>query len=99
MEVVWDPRKATINLRKHKIASADAATVLDDPRGLTIEDIRFAEQRFATIGSDMFGRVLVVVYSYALDAEEKRLISARRATPSERQQYGKKNYASERARH
>ena len=64
MEVEWEAHKAAINAVKHGINFADAATVLDDPFALTIEDERFAEQRFVTVGSDEFGRVLVVVYVY-----------------------------------
>jgi uncharacterized protein len=64
VEVEWDPRKAAANYRKHRVLFADAATVLDDPHGLTVEDRRFGEQRFVTVGSDALGRVLVVVYAY-----------------------------------
>jgi uncharacterized DUF497 family protein len=87
VDVEWDPRKSAANLRKHGIAFADAATVLDDVLGLTIEDKRFAEQRFVTVGTDAFGRILVVVYVYPENANAVRLLSARRATASERHQY------------
>lgn len=90
MEVRWDARKAAANYRKHGIWFADAATALDDPRALTIEDRRFAEQRFVTIGLDAFGRLLVVVYAYPASADIVRLISARRATASEKRQYYRK---------
>lgn len=66
---------------------ADAATALNDPQALTIEDRRFAEQRFVTVGLDAFGRFLVVVYTYPASANIVRLISARRATASEKRQY------------
>jgi hypothetical protein len=49
-------RKAAANYRKHGISFADAATVLDDAQALTIEDRRFAEQRFVTIGIPNFRR-------------------------------------------
>jgi uncharacterized DUF497 family protein len=57
--------------------------VLDDPIAVTIEDTRHAEERFVTVGADILGRVLVVVYAYSGE-EEIRLISARKATPKER---------------
>lgn len=44
-----------------------------------------AEQRFITLGMDSLGRLLVVVY--ALEAGDNRLISARKASPSEAKQY------------
>jgi len=56
---------------------------------ITIEDKRHGEQRFVTIGTDLLGRVLVIVYAYAGD-EEIRLISARKASPKERKIYEKK---------
>jgi uncharacterized DUF497 family protein len=55
---------------------------------LTIEDqIIDQEQRFLSVGSDAFGRILVIVYAY--HGETIRLISARKATPKERKYYEK----------
>ncbi len=53
---------------------------------VTIEDRRHGEQRFVTIGADILGKALVVVYAYSGE-EEIRLISARTATPRERRAY------------
>jgi uncharacterized DUF497 family protein len=86
MRVVWDTKKAAANIRNHGIEFSHAATVLDDPMAVTIEDTRHAEQRFVTVGADILGRMLVVVYAYSGE-EEIRLISARRATPTERRVY------------
>jgi uncharacterized DUF497 family protein len=86
MNVVWDVKKAAANIRNHGIEFSHAATVLDDPMAVTIEDARHEEQCFATVGSDILGRVLVVVYAYSSE-EEIRLISARKATPKERRIY------------
>ena len=60
MNVVWDIKKATANIRNHGIEFSHAATVLDDPMAVTVEDKRHEEERFVTIGSDLLGRVLVV---------------------------------------
>lgn len=90
MKVVWDTKKSTANIRKHGgVGFSHAATVLDDPMAVTIEDTRHEEQRFVTVGTDLLGRVLVVVYAYTGD-EEIRLISARKASPKERRFYEKK---------
>jgi len=89
MEIVWDVRKAAVNLRNHGIEFSHAATVLDDPMAVTIEDTRHGEQRFVTVGSDLLGRILVVVYAHSGE-EEIRLISARKATPRERRVYEEK---------
>ena len=89
MNVVWDTKKAAANIGNHGIEFSHGATVLDDPMALTIEDTRHGEQRFVTIRSDIFGRVLVVVYVYSGE-EEIRLISARKTTPKERRIYEQK---------
>jgi uncharacterized DUF497 family protein len=89
MKVVWDTKKAVANIRNHGIEFPHAATVLDDPMAVTIEDTRHGEQRFVTVGADILGRVLVAVYIYSGE-EEIRLISARRATPKERRIYEEK---------
>ena len=81
----WDPDKAQANLRKHGIDFADAVSVFSDDLALTIEDKRFDEERFVTIGPDSFGRILVLVYTWRDD--EIRVISARKATRTECKQY------------
>lgn len=85
MAYQWDKNKAASNLNKHGIDFADAVSVFSDDLSTTVNDERFEEERFITIGIDAFGRVLVVVYT--LRGNEIRLISARTATRSERKQY------------
>ena len=82
----WDPKKAKQNLRKHGIAFSDAVSVFFDDVAITIEDINPEEERFATLGMDALGRVLVLVYTWRED--NIRMISARKATEKERKQYG-----------
>ena len=80
----WDARKAASSLKKHRVDFADAASVLYDERALTIQDDDEEEERYVTIGIDVLGRVLVVVYTWRGD--RLRLISARLATTQERRQ-------------
>jgi uncharacterized protein (DUF4415 family) len=56
--------------------------VLDDPYSITITDHESdpTKERFVTLGLDIYGRLLAVVYTYR--NEDIRLISARPATPS-----------------
>ena len=82
----WDPDKAKLNIRKPGIAFADAVPVFFDDSAITVEDNNPDEVRFATLGMDALGRVLVVVYTWRED--NIRLISARKATERERKQYG-----------
>jgi uncharacterized DUF497 family protein len=81
----WDPGKSHLNLRKHGVAFADTFAVFEDPRALTTEDFDLGEERFVTAGMDCFGRILVVVYTWR--GENIRIISARKATPSEVREY------------
>ena len=86
MEFDWDPPKAIINRRRHGIDFADAGTVFHDDQAITIPDEGSDEEdRFVTLGMDVLGRILVVVYTWREDLP--RLISARKATVRERRQY------------
>jgi uncharacterized DUF497 family protein len=72
-------------LQKHGVDFADTAGIFDDPFALSMLDDDADEERCIAIGSDFLGRVLVVVYAYR--GERIRVISARRATPTERNAY------------
>ena len=87
MNVEWDPRKAASNRRKHGVDFHEAATVLEDPLSTTYPDPDHSleERRFVTIGLSAARRVLVVAHVERQDA--LRNISARRATPREREFY------------
>jgi uncharacterized protein len=86
MRFEWDTDNQSRNLRKHGIELADAVAVFQDVRAVTVDDVGHHEQRFVTVGMDAFGRVLVVVYAYG-KCDTIRIISARKAGPSERSQY------------
>ena len=61
MAVIWDPRKASSNLRKHGVRFSDAEGVLVDPGALTRDDPSAqGEQRFVSVGMDFTGELLVV---------------------------------------
>jgi hypothetical protein len=59
--------------------------VLYDGFALTVAEDDPREERFVTMGAETLGRVLVVVYTWR--GGRVRLISARKATPTERRQY------------
>jgi hypothetical protein len=89
MRVEWHPAKAKSNLAKHGISFSDAETVFDDEFSISIPDAGLvSEVRFVVVGVDAMGRILVVSYTYRQDSI--RIISARRATQSERKEYGKR---------
>jgi uncharacterized DUF497 family protein len=86
MNYQWDPEKADLNYRKHEIDFADAVGVFEDDWALTSkQEIVKNEHRFASIGTDFLGRIIIVVYTYRGD--DIRLISARPAIKSERNAY------------
>ena len=86
VDIEFDPAKARANLRKHRVSFADAEQALRDPFAVTIDDPDAeGEQRFVTLGMDTLGRVLVVVHTARGD--RVRLISARKASKGEVEQY------------
>ncbi|MEI8266013.1 MAG: BrnT family toxin [Betaproteobacteria bacterium] len=86
MDIEFDPVKARANLQKHKVSFSHAEQALRDPMALTVEDPDAeGEQRFVTLGMDALGRVLVVVHTPRASAT--RLISARKASKGESEQY------------
>jgi len=84
----FDPAKDAANLRKHGISLAERDGVLNDPLALTIEDHSSqGEQRFISIGMNVFGKLRVVVYT--LRGDDARIISVRNAEPKEVRCYEK----------
>lgn len=87
MSYEWDEAKRASNLTKHRVDFADAVSALEDEAALTMPEPTVEEEdRFVTLGADLFGRLLVVVYTWRGDAI--RVISARKATKRERATYG-----------
>lgn len=87
VDIEFDPAKARANLQKHKVSFAHAEQALRDPFARTIGDPdSLGEARFITLGADALGRVLVVVHTPR--GERTRLISARKASKGESEQYG-----------
>ena len=85
MRYEWDGWKARTNLEKHGIDFADATGVFQDIHAIMMPDESQGEDRYTTIGSDAYGRILVVVHTWR--RQVVRIISARGATRRERRQY------------
>ena len=81
----WDPEKSESNYKKHGVYFADAVFVFEDDLNIELPDDYEEEERFVRLGIDAFGRVLVVIYTWRGD--NIRIISARKAMPSEHRQY------------
>ena len=85
MDFEWDPAKARSNLAEHGVGFSDVETAFYDQHAISMPDPgASAEERFILVGMDALGKI-VVVYTYR--GNSIRLISARKATKSERKSY------------
>ena len=86
MKFDWDHNKATANLKKHGVSFKDAREAFFDENLIEeLEDsIFYGEDRWKITGS--IGNQLITVI-YTLRNVKVRIISARKATPHERQDY------------
>ena len=86
----WDEAKAAENRRKHGVAFEEATTVFADESARLKHDPDHSqkEDRFVLLGFSAKLRLLLVCHAYRENDEVIRIISARKATPSERKQYG-----------
>jgi uncharacterized protein len=86
----WDAAKARQNLRKHGGSFEEAQTAVADEDALGVGDPDHSseEKRFYLLGLSARLRLLVVVHCYRAEDGVVSLISAWKATPSERAQYG-----------
>jgi uncharacterized DUF497 family protein len=84
----WDPNKADENLRKHKVSFDEATSTFTDPFALTFDDPDHSleERRHITIGTSSKLRIVFVSHADRGD-DHVRIISARRATPTETYAY------------
>ena len=90
----WDSRKAKSNFRKHRISFEKAAAIFRDPNLLSIPDEEHSatEERWLTTGLDENGTLLVLAHTFkdlSVSVCQIRIISARKATKSEEEQYEK----------
>jgi uncharacterized DUF497 family protein len=88
----WDPVKASKNKKKYHISFNEAQTVFDDPHVYIAPDELHSEdeQRLVAIGYSSRDRMLMVVHTDRVLENSKlvfRIISARPATPQERELY------------
>jgi uncharacterized DUF497 family protein len=85
----WDPRKASANRAKHGVTFEEALTVFADEAALLISDPDHSEdeKRFILLGMSALLRVLVVVHCDREAENVIRIVSARKATRTERRRY------------
>lgn len=92
MEFTWDARKDRLNRRKHRISFDTALHVFDDPYHVTTQDREVdGEPRWQTIGMVGAHNVLLVAHTVDDETGAVRIISARKATRTERRIYAEGN--------
>ncbi len=94
MELIfeWDANKARVNIGNHKVSFNEAKTIFDDPYLVTYLDEFHSdsEDRYISIGYSTRNRILLAVHTEYQETEETlviRIISSRKATPSEHKFY------------
>ena len=91
LQFEWDVAKAAGNFAKHDVTFEEAATAFGDPLARITDDPRHTagESRLALLGLSDRGRLLAVMFTDRGTAVDPRvrLISARRATRHERNEY------------
>ena len=85
----WDPRKASANQRRHRVPFAEAETVFSDDNAILLDDAAHSddEPRYVLLGLSERFRILVVSHTVRDRGRTIRIISARKATQREREQY------------
>jgi len=85
----WDDRKSRENQRKHGVSFEEAESVFFDERAREYFDPDHSdeEDRFLLVGRSYGLRMLLVCHCYRENERVIRIISARRATRTERSVY------------
>ena len=91
----WDPVKEAGNIRKYGVSFRRGATVFRAPNQLSLYDEEHSEieDRWVTMGINGGGVLRVVVHTFeqiGQDSIEIRVISVRKATKREAEQYREK---------
>ena len=85
----WDPEKAQSNVRKHGITFEEAKGVFYDDKAIEFYDDEHSEweDRFLLLGVSSNSRLLLICHCYRGENATIRIISARKATQTEAEQY------------
>jgi len=85
----WDSKKASLNQKKHGVSFEEAQSVFYDELAIQFYDAESSakEDRFLMLGLSMNLRILIVCHCERDSGNSIRIISARRATKSERKYY------------
>jgi uncharacterized protein len=89
IEFEWDKTKAALNLRKHGVSFDEAKSVFFDDFAVQFFDSNHSdlEDRFILLGLSSQSKILVVCHCVRDTENVVRIISARKATKSEKKFY------------
>ena len=92
LRFAWDKHKALQNKRKHGVSLEEATSVFSDDCALLIDDPDHSgkEDRFLLLGLSASLRTLMVAHCYRKADDVIRIISARKATRTERDIYNRR---------
>ena len=85
----WDERKAAGNITKHGISFEEDVTVFNDEYAVLFDDPDHSdeEDRFILLGISIAANILIVCHCSRENDSVIRIISARKATKKESEQY------------
>ena len=85
----WDNKKNQINQKKHGVSFEEAKSVFYDDNAIQFwdDDRSEAEDRFLLLGRSFKMRILLIVHCFREQESVIRIISARKATQKESQEY------------
>ncbi len=86
----WDPAKAESNIKKHGVTFEEAKSVFYDDYALQFFDeshSQLQEDRFLMLGTSSESNILLVCHCERESGNTVRIISARKATKSEKRHY------------
>ena len=89
LEFSWNTEKDKANQKKHGVSFQEAQMVFHDENARLIDDPDHSEdeERFILLGISSKLRILTVCHCYRVNNTVIRIISARKATQTERKQY------------
>ncbi len=87
MKFIWNKRKNEANIKKHELDFADACKVFEVPMLVNLDERHeYGEDRWIGIGLMDASRAVVIVFTEP-EEDVVRVISMRKATTEERENY------------
>lgn len=84
---IWDKNKAKLNLEKHNLSFDEAATVFADPLAFVFDDEEHSKAEHRELIIEHTNKNKIILVSFTERDQHIRIISARKATKKEKQDY------------